>query len=88
MCLAIPGRVMEIAKPEGSHGDIATVDFQGTRIEVSLAMTPEAGEGDWVLIHAGFALSVLDEADARATWDSLREVLGEQIDLPGAPGGI
>ena len=73
MCLAMPGRVMEITRPEGSHGDIATVDFQGTRIEVSLAMTPEADIGSWVLVHAGFAITVLDEEMARETWGLLEE---------------
>jgi len=66
-------------------GRLGVIDLQGSRIEASLAMVPDAGKGDWVLIHAGFALTVLDEDEARATWDSLREALGDEIELPGGP---
>ena len=66
-------------------GRLGVIDLQGSRIEASLAMVPDAGAGDWVLIHAGFALTVLDEDEARATWDSLREAFGDEIELPGAP---
>lgn len=91
MCLAVPAKVVEI-KPDGGEaglGPLAVVDLSGSRIEASLAMTPEAAVGDWVLVHAGFALSVLDEREAQATWDSLRLALGEEIELAGgpAPGG-
>jgi hydrogenase expression/formation protein HypC len=80
MCLAIPGKILKIhsADDPAAVGPTATVDFQGSRIEASLAMTPEAREGDWVLIHAGFALSVLDEEEARETFDSLELALGEE----------
>ena len=67
MCLAVPGRIVEC------RGDLAQVDFQGTRLEVSLILTPESGPGSWVLVHAGFAISELDEDDARQTWAYLRE---------------
>jgi len=74
MCVAVPGRIIEIREgntgPTG--GNVGTVDFQGTRIEVGLVFTPEAREGDWVLVHAGFALNVLDEEDARETWQYLK----------------
>lgn len=66
------------------------MDFQGSRLEASLAMTPEARPGDWVLVHAGFALTVLDEDEALRTWDMLREALGDELPLPGtqpAPEG-
>jgi len=73
MCLAVPGRIAAVRDDpdEPVVGRSATVDFQGSRVDVSLAMTPEATEGDWVLVHAGFALTVLDEAEARRTWDAL-----------------
>ncbi len=67
MCLAVPGQIVE------RDGSLAQVNFQGNRLEVSLALTPEAEVGDWVLVHAGFAINRLDEADARQTWDYLRE---------------
>lgn len=67
MCLAVPARVIEC------HGDDATVDLQGNRLCVSRVLTPTAAAGDWVLVHAGFAITTLDEADALETWDYLRE---------------
>ena len=73
MCLAVPGRIAEVRDDpdEPVVGRSATVDFQGSRVDVSLAMTPQAAAGDWVLVHAGFALTVLDEAEARQTWEVL-----------------
>ena len=68
MCLAVPG---QIVNAPSASGDTATVDFQGTRAGVSLVFTPEAREGDWVLVHAGFALHVLYESQARETWEYL-----------------
>ena len=72
MCLAVPGKILDVTESDKVvTGPVATVDFQGSRMEVSLAVTPEAGPGDWVLVHAGFALTVLEEADARQTWEYL-----------------
>jgi hydrogenase expression/formation protein HypC len=95
MCLAVPGKVVAIAKDEADPiaGHVATVDFQGSRVEVSLAMTPQVGLGDWVLVHAGFAITVLDEAGARQTWEYLDSSgLGEipselRAGAPAAPAG-
>ncbi len=74
MCLAVPGRVLDIRTPESGApmSTVGTIDFQGTRLEVGLAFTPEAKVGDWVLVHAGYALSVLDEAEALETWTYLK----------------
>jgi hydrogenase expression/formation protein HypC len=73
MCLAVPGKIVAIttdeADPIGGH--LATVDFQGSRLDVSCAMTPEARVGDWVLVHAGFVITLIDEEDARETWEYL-----------------
>ena len=90
MCLAVPGQIVEVTQvgDDSVIGRIGVIDLQGSRIEASLAMTPEAEVGDWVLIHAGFALNVLDEAEAKATWEALREAMGDEIDLPGGPDGI
>ena len=79
MCLALPGQIIDVIKHSDDpiHGRVATVDFQGTRVEASLAMTPQANEGDWVLVHAGFAITVLDEAEARETFESLELALGD-----------
>ena len=76
MCLAVPGQIVQ------RRGDVARVDFQGTRLEVNLVLTPEAQPGDWVLVHAGFAIGELDESAARETWDYLREA-----GIEGAQGG-
>ncbi|UCD28433.1 MAG: HypC/HybG/HupF family hydrogenase formation chaperone [Planctomycetota bacterium] len=76
MCLAVPGKIIAVheAKEGDAGGASGTVDFQGSRLDVSLIMTPEARVGDWVLVHAGFALNVVDEKDARETWDYLQEM--------------
>jgi len=81
MCLAIPGKVISIEESTGpAGGQLATVDFHGSRVEVSLAMVPDAKLGSWVLVHAGYAIEVLDEEEAANTWDWLKEAdLVEEI---------
>ena len=87
MCLAVPGKIVEIAdvEAEGAVGRAAEVDFQGNRVNVSLAALPEAVVGDFVLVHAGFAITILDEDEARETFETIKEALGK-VPLPGAPG--
>ncbi|MGA2858317.1 MAG: HypC/HybG/HupF family hydrogenase formation chaperone [Candidatus Sulfotelmatobacter sp.] len=74
MCLAVPGRVVEII----DAGDIAfrraKVDFGGVRKEINLAYTPEAEVGKYVLVHVGFAISVIDEAEAQRVFQYLEEL--------------
>lgn len=74
MCLAVPGKVVEIMDP----GDIAfrraKVDFGGIKKEISLAYTPEAEIGKYVLVHVGFAISVIDEDEARRVFEYLRQM--------------
>jgi hydrogenase expression/formation protein HypC len=87
MCLGVPGRILKIAPPSRlSREAIATVDFQGSRVEVSLALVPEAKVQDWVLVHAGFALTRLDEGEAAETWRwlDLAEVSEEVARSPKA----
>lgn len=67
MCLAVPCRVVERLSDRGETGDEAVVELAGNRRRVSLAFTPEARVGDWVLIHAGVAIQVIDEEEARRT---------------------
>lgn len=82
MCLAVPGKIIEVREGDGPVSRVGTVDFQGTRVEVGLSFTPQASVGDWVLVHAGFALNVLDEAEAAETWKYLQEA--ELVDeIPG-----
>jgi hydrogenase expression/formation protein HypC len=71
MCLGLPGQIVE-RLPDG----LAKVDFGGVRRAVSIAFTPEAEAGDWVLVHVGFALAMLDEEEAHRTL----ELLGEAIE--------
>lgn len=68
MCLAVPGRLTAI------DGKIGVLDFQGNELRVSLAMTPEAKVGAWLLVHAGMALQEVDPAEARKTWEYLQEM--------------
>lgn len=71
MCLGIPGRVVSIEEAELLRG---RVDFGGVVKEVCLAFTPEVTLGDWVVVHAGFAISRLDPAAAEATLAYLAEL--------------
>ena len=69
MCLAIPGRVLEKTKENGLV--MGLIDYAGTRNKACLTYTPEVEVGDYVIVHAGFALQVLNEDEAEA---SLREL--------------
>jgi hydrogenase expression/formation protein HypC len=74
MCLAVPGKVVEIM----DAGDIAfrraKVDFGGIKKEISLAYTPEAEIGKYVLVHVGFAISVIDEEEAQRVFEYLKQM--------------
>jgi hydrogenase expression/formation protein HypC len=72
MCLGIPGKIVELY----SRDDLpmGKVDFGGILKEVCLAYTPEAGIGDYVLIHVGFSISLIDEVEARETQALLQEI--------------
>jgi len=78
MCLAIPGRVVEL---RGSGSDrLAVIDFDGTTREVVMAFVPEAQVGDYVIVHAGVALQCLDEeaaAETLALWAQIGEGEGD-----------
>ena len=67
MCLAVPAKIIEI------EGDKATFDVRGNRVRGSVLMVPGAAAGDYVLLHAGFAITTIDEADALATYEVLDE---------------
>lgn len=75
MCLGIPGRIIEFVDPTGH---LARVDVSGVRrtINVGLVLPDGLEIGDWVLIHVGFALSKIDEAEAARTTEYLQD-LGE-----------
>jgi hydrogenase expression/formation protein HypC len=70
MCLGIPGKIRAIHNTDLLRQ--GTVDFDGVTREVCLACVPEASVGDYVIVHVGFAISRLDEEEARLTLDALR----------------
>jgi hydrogenase expression/formation protein HypC len=73
MCLAIPGRIVELRDVQGLP--MGLVDFGGVRREVCLAYVADQVQvGDYALVHVGFAISKVDEEEARRTWDVLREM--------------
>ena len=74
MCLAVPGRVVSIAEEEDLGLRTGKVDFGGVQKEICLAYTPEAKTGDYVLVHVGFALSVVDEEEAKRIFETLDEM--------------
>lgn len=73
MCLGIPGRIIEIREDAGLP--MGTVDFGGVRREVCLAyVADEVSVGDYAIVHVGFAISRVDEEEARRTYEVLREM--------------
>ena len=79
MCLAVPGRIVSI---EGDDPLLRSgrVDFSGAVKLVNLAYVPEARVGDYVLVHVGFAISTVDEAEARLVFQYLKE-MGDLADI-------
>ncbi|MFH1446655.1 MAG: HypC/HybG/HupF family hydrogenase formation chaperone [Chloroflexota bacterium] len=86
MCLGIPGKIIERYEIAGTR--MCKVDFGGVIQEACIETLPEAKIGDYTIIHAGFALSLLSEEDAQETLTILREIAQlddeERIDLPSA----
>ena len=72
MCLAVPGKIVEIAEVEGLQ--MARVDFGGVFREACLDYVPEARVGDYCVIHVGFAISLLSEKDAMETLELLKQI--------------
>jgi len=86
MCLAIPGKVLSAFKQDGVR--MAKVQFGGIVREACLECVPETQIGDYVLVHVGFAISRIDEAEAQRTYQLLKEMdqLSE-LDAPVVSGG-
>jgi len=68
VCLAVPTRILEV------EGQEAEAEIGGVRRRISVALTPEVRPGDYVLVHAGFAISVLDEEEARESLELFKEL--------------
>ena len=81
MCLAIPGKVTEIQEQEGVR--TGRVLFGGIARQACLDFVPEARQGDYVMVHVGFAISVVDKEEAERTYALLESmgVLGEELAL-------
>ena len=86
MCLAIPAQITQL-----DEGGLATVDILGVTRSISVDLTPQAGVGDYVLVHAGFAIEVVDPAYAEETIELVRqfpELVGEEIAVVSAGIGV
>ncbi len=80
MCLAVPGKVLSISGDDPVMR-VARVDFGGIVKEINLAYTPEAAVGAYVLVHVGFAITVIDEAEAGRVFAHLREIADIEEEL-------
>lgn len=83
MCLAVPGRILSI---EGDDPVLRAgrVDFAGIVKRVNLSYVPDANVGDYVLVHVGFAISTVDEAEARQVFAYLKE-MGDLAEIEEVP---
>jgi len=79
MCLAIPGKILTINSEIDDIFRIAKVSFNGVVKEVNLAMLPEAKIGDYVLVHVGSAISIVDEEEAKTTMDILMKMEPDEL---------
>ena len=68
MCLAVPARIVEL------EGDNAIVDAMGNRFRAKTNLLPDAKLGSLVLVHAGFAISLIDEEEAKKTWQLIEQI--------------
>ncbi len=83
MCLGVPGMIKEIYEKENLR--MARVDFSGIEREACLEYVPEAQVGEYVVVHVGFAISILSEEEAHATLDLLREIMDLEEELGPEP---
>jgi hydrogenase expression/formation protein HypC len=86
MCLGVPGKLIEFYESNGLH--MGRVDFGGVVREACLEYIPEARLGDYVVVHVGFAISLLSEQEAAATLGVLREISDINAELGGQPGEV
>jgi len=69
MCLAIPAKITRLE--DSGQG---TIDYMGSEVKANFSLVPKARLGDWVIVHAGFAISVMDENEARETLQLFKEL--------------
>jgi hydrogenase expression/formation protein HypC len=82
MCLAIPGKILEISDKDGLR--TGRVDFGGVVSSVCLEFVPEAATGDFVIVHVGFAISRVDREEAERTYEALEAMGLRESELPPA----
>ncbi len=80
MCLAIPGKILSITNQLDETFRVGKVSFGGITKEINLCMVPDANINDYVLVHVGVAISLIDEAEAQLTFDYLK-LIGEVDEL-------
>ncbi|WP_228853577.1 HypC/HybG/HupF family hydrogenase formation chaperone [Aegicerativicinus sediminis] len=80
MCLSIPGKLIEITEKLDDQFRIGKVSFDGVLKKVNLTLVPEAKLNDYVMVHVGAAISIVDEEEAKKTFDLLKQ-LGELDEL-------
>ncbi len=68
MCLAVPAQLVRV------NEFVGTIELSGVQRDCSLMLVPEAKVGDWILVHAGFAVQIVDEEEARLTMEAFREL--------------
>ncbi len=74
MCLAVPAQIVSINKNDDPLCQTGKVNFSGVYREISLAYLPEAKENDFVIVHAGVALSIIDEQEAKETLKAFHDL--------------
>jgi hydrogenase expression/formation protein HypC len=84
MCLAIPGKVVSVEQSNGLR--VGRVQFGGIVRQASLDFVPEAEVGDYVMVHVGYAISRVDEAEAQRTYELLEEMGALEAELPEESG--
>lgn len=85
MCLSIPGKLIEITSQLDETFRLGKVSFDGVVKEVSLTLVPEANVNDYVMVHVGAAISVVDEEEAKKTFDILKQLNElDDLDFPEA----
>ena len=83
MCLSIPGKLIEITAELDETFRTGKVSFDGVVKEVSLTLVPEAKIGDYVLVHVGAAIGIIDEEEAKKTFELLQQLNElEELDTP------
>ncbi|MEM9610430.1 MAG: HypC/HybG/HupF family hydrogenase formation chaperone [Actinomycetota bacterium] len=85
MCLAVPGKIIEIRNERNTR--MATIDFDGITKDICLAYLPDVEVGDYAIVHVGFAISRIDEASALETLSMFRDlgILEEELAVESAP---